>query len=535
LFVSVLAQDYDIRNTSNGQVRGIVNGSICREWRGIPFAADTGGKNRWLAPQPRATWSPNVFDATNFGPGCAQIHHNPDVPTIQSEDCLNVNVFAPYKSQAGDNLAVMIWYHGGTFDEGWNEGPFDLYDGCNLAHDGNVIVVTSNYRLGALGYLVTDTLRGNFGFLDQRAAMKWVQGEIYNFGGDKNHVTIWGQSAGSMSVGLHFLSPNSYNQTGLFQQVIMESNFPATILKTLPEAEILGLDFCADDNIQCLNNTTKKCDVNCMRNKTLSQVQQAWRNSEGSTPIWIIDNFQHLLDGLFAYGPVIDGIEIPGQIIPQLRLGAFDPKISILFGTNTGEGQTFIYYLDFPLPYDVYEDAVKVAWYPDGDAIINYYKQFFPPPMDGRKPLSQITTDYLFRCSSQVYGNEMIKRGGKAWNYRFDHLYSSAFLFPLFGLPEICANVTCHAEEIPFVFNNTVPSLNATFTPAEYTLIQRMNSYWISFVKYGDPNMNKDQINWLLYDPITRPDLLIQTPNVQIEYDSVNLCEKFWDPLGYDH
>jgi para-nitrobenzyl esterase len=228
------SQVYDVRNTTKGEVQGLLNEtSSCRSWRGVFFAADAGGSNRWLAPQPRASWAPHVADATAFGAGCLQIHHNPDVPTNQSEDCLNLNVFAPDYCVGGDlaacALPVLIWYHGGTFTEGWSEGPFDLYDGCNLAHGGDVIVVTANYRLGAMGFLVTKgeggeggeyALRGNQGMRDQKAAMEWVRDNIANFGGDPGRVTIFGQSAGSMSVGLHHTSPEMY-ESGLFKRVIM--------------------------------------------------------------------------------------------------------------------------------------------------------------------------------------------------------------------------------------------------------------------------------------------------------------------------
>lgn len=143
------SQTPDIRDTINGQVLGILNETnYCREWRGVFFAADTGGENRWQPPQPRASWAPAIADATNFAAGCPQIHHNPDVPTKQSEDCLNLNVFSPARCVGEESCAlpVLIWFHGGTFTEGWNEGPFDLYDGCNLAAGGDVIVVTANYR-----------------------------------------------------------------------------------------------------------------------------------------------------------------------------------------------------------------------------------------------------------------------------------------------------------------------------------------------------------------------------------------------------
>ena len=142
--------EYDIRSTVYGDVRGVVNEtSFCRSWKGVYFAADTGGENRWKLPQPRPSWSPNILDATEFGVGCSQIHHNPDVPTNQSEDCLLLNIFVPHYCsgpKSCSDLPVMIFFHGGTFQEGSGEGPYQLYDGCHVAGGADVVLVTANYR-----------------------------------------------------------------------------------------------------------------------------------------------------------------------------------------------------------------------------------------------------------------------------------------------------------------------------------------------------------------------------------------------------
>ena len=242
--------EYDTRNTSLGAVRGIVNETNqCLSWRGVFYAASTGGDNRFRAPQPRAAWAPAVLDATAFGAGCLQIDHNADVPTNQSEDCLSLNVFAPLEADASSLLPVLIWFHGGTFKEGWSEGPFDLYDGCNGA--GRPGHCRHKYRLGALGF--GDDLgegrrrkvqpEGQFGLYDQVAAMEWVRDNIAAFGGDPASVTLFGQSAGSMSVGLHYVAPSSYT-SGLFHRVIMESNYAGSNLHSLADASKLGDDFC---------------------------------------------------------------------------------------------------------------------------------------------------------------------------------------------------------------------------------------------------------------------------------------------------
>jgi acetyl esterase/lipase len=174
--------------------------SVCVcSFRGVPFAASTGGANRFRPPQPRAAWSPAVWNATVYGPGCPQTHHNPDVPPVQSEDCLNLNVWLPrsalgngtleleHKQQQGAQqqqqqqqqqlLPVSLFMHGGSFEEGGGNIPF--YECGYVAGNGRAgagsICITINYRLGPLGWLVTDTVGGNMGLMDQRAALQWVR------------------------------------------------------------------------------------------------------------------------------------------------------------------------------------------------------------------------------------------------------------------------------------------------------------------------------------------------------------------------
>jgi carboxylesterase type B len=500
--------EYDTRNTSLGAVRGIVNETNqCLSWRGVFYAASTGGDNRFRAPQPRAAWAPAVLDATAFGAGCLQIDHNADVPTNQSEDCLSLNVFAPLEADASSLLPVLIWFHGGTFKEGWSEGPFDLYDGCNMAQGGRAIVVTANYRLGALGFAVTTSgrgeeekynLKGQFGLYDQVAAMEWVRDNIAAFGGDPASVTLFGQSAGSMSVGLHYVAPSSYT-SGLFHRVIMESNYAGSNLHSLADASKLGDDFC--HLLGCFAAATRGvggCDVGCMRAANASAVENAWRTAQDAAVTKVATNsLDAVLDSIMAFAPVLDGDSLGGdgflpcQITDCLSRGAFDAAIPALFGTAAGDGATFIYSLDRRLPFGVYEDVVDVVYHdPPGtaDTILAYYGQNFSRPLDGRAPLAQVVNDYLFRCSSEVYGREISARNGSAFAYVFDYVWEMAWLFPEFGLPDACATLPCHSEEIPFVFNNTVPGLNASFTAAEQALAATMVTWWTNFARNGDPN-----------------------------------------------
>lgn len=207
----------------SGPIRGVVEDGV-RAYLGIPYAAPPVGELRWKPPQEVASWE-DVRSCAAFGPSCPQ----PDekLGTTYSEDCLSLNVWAP-AAKPGDRLPVMVWIHGGAFNFG--SGSLPEYNGRNLARKG-VVVVTSNYRLGPLGFLVhpllskesSHAVSGNYGLLDQVAALRWVRRNIAAFGGDPDRVTLFGQSAGSRSVSLQMISPLS---AGLFHGAIAQSGGP---------------------------------------------------------------------------------------------------------------------------------------------------------------------------------------------------------------------------------------------------------------------------------------------------------------------
>ncbi|HLK37970.1 MAG TPA: carboxylesterase family protein [Polyangiaceae bacterium] len=226
--------------TDKGPVHGSAAGGV-RSFLGIPFGATTGGANRWKAPQPAAAWT-SPRDVTKLGPICPQI--NPQTmgydPT-GDEDCLSLNVWTPDPAPTSP-LPVMVWIFGGAYEFG--SGGSMPYGGAQLVPKGNVVVVTLNYRVGALGFFASGALAaegsggaGNYGILDQRAALQWVQTNIANFGGDKNSVTLFGESAGGNSTCIHLVSPGSQ---GLFQRAIVESGLCTKPAETLSGAETVG-------------------------------------------------------------------------------------------------------------------------------------------------------------------------------------------------------------------------------------------------------------------------------------------------------
>ncbi|XP_035684241.1 neuroligin-4, X-linked-like [Branchiostoma floridae] len=232
-------------STALGPIRGFAttmdDGTVLNTFLGVPFAAPPTGNLRFRPPQPHQCWT-DVYDATRFGPACLQyprsattsvIPYDPSLDDINvSEDCLNLNVYGPQVSGSDPLLPVMLYFHGGAHVAGANKRQ----DGSLLAQKG-VIVVITNYRLGALGFFSTgdSSAPGNYGLLDQLEAMKWVRENIWAFGGSPDRVTIFGESSGAASTSLHLLSPLS---RGYFLQAILQSGAstsPWAVL--LPEYE----------------------------------------------------------------------------------------------------------------------------------------------------------------------------------------------------------------------------------------------------------------------------------------------------------
>ena len=180
----------------SGDARGVrVADQNLRYWLGIPYAASTEGDNAWAPPQPRPAWS-GELDASEWGYACTQPHHGADAPANQSQDCLNVNVYAPIVP-AGTMVPVMVFIHGGAYLEGSNQGPFGIYSGAYLASTYGVVVIAVGYRLSVWGWLSLDVHNpGNYGLMDQVAALQWVQRNAHVFGGDPKAVTVQGEVRG---------------------------------------------------------------------------------------------------------------------------------------------------------------------------------------------------------------------------------------------------------------------------------------------------------------------------------------------------
>ena len=304
--------------TLSGPVRGETSGAISA-FKGIPYAAPPVGANRWRAPQPIARWKA-ARDATQLGSDCAQAPFPPDsapLRTTPAEDCLFLNVWKPASAKPGARLAVMVFVHGGGFVNGGSSPA--IYSGTNFARDG-VVFVSLNYRLGRYGFfahpgLAAEGFGGNFGFLDQIAALKWVQANIAAFGGDPARVTIFGESAGGMSMHMLLQSPLA---RGLFARAIIESGGgrdQALLMPTLAVAAKAGEAFApglSADQLRALPAAKVTADLSMM---TMAKPGYS--------------------------GPMVDGRTILGSSIDAIE-GGLHARVPVMVGANSADGFSLV-------------------------------------------------------------------------------------------------------------------------------------------------------------------------------------------------
>lgn len=484
--------------TTYGKVRGSDTGPVS-VWKGIPYAQPPVGNLRFRPPQPHEAWT-NVREAIKFAPSAPQdIPHlggltealsaSPETPgalsddPIGSEDCLYLNIWSP----RADNKKrpVMVWIHGGAFVVGSGSQPD--YNGTSFATQGDVVVVTLNYRLGVLGFLHLAELAeepytsaGNCGLLDQIAALQWVQKNIAAFGGDPHNVTIFGESAGAMSIGALLVMPAS---RGLFKRAILESG-AAHSIQTGEEGAQVARDLFA------LLGIKQVAELVEIPLETLLAAQTKLLE-------------QKPLGGI---RPVVDGRDIPEEAIQAITSG-IAKDVALLIGTNHDEMNLFLASAtDSPPDPEV---AQKIL----GERTIEVFSTYAMqrPGVDMREIGSAMFTDHTFRIPA-IRLAEHQARHAQVWMYRFDWSSPNKQF------------ASCHALEMPFVWNifdkSTFRALLGTNPPSE--LAQRMHSSWIAFAHTGDPNI-LDLPAWPVYDPERRATLLF---NEQ--------CEVVDDPQGVE-
>jgi para-nitrobenzyl esterase len=457
----------------SGAVRGtVVSGTYA--FRGLPYAAAPIGDRRWRPPAAPAVWR-GVRDATEFAPSCPQPLSNnlflPPGPT--AEDCLNLNIAT--QSLRGDrNRPVLVWIHGG----GWTQDAGRDYDGTKLAA-GGVVVVTINYRLGALGFLSHPALAsspegpsGNYGLMDQQAALRWVQDNIRRFGGDPHDVTIAGESAGGLSVLAHLVSPGS---RGLFQRAIIQSGSFALKQQTLAQGKAFGRLFA--DSVGCSDQSAA-----CLRQVPVSTLLEKFPGA--------------------AIPGIIDGAVIPESFGTALAAGRF-ARVPVLNGVNTDEQRVFVTLLGLtvtggsyvPIPggpgsitADNYEDDIAavlgVSASRAAAVAAEYPVGAYPSP---EIAFSTLDNDASWACPALEMDQALGKRV-PTFAYEFNDDNAPPRYFPPLG-------VATHGSELSYIFDLPAAPIQAPFSPDSAALAATMRSAWASFAASGNPASGSD-LRW---------------------------------------
>jgi para-nitrobenzyl esterase len=488
-----------IVTTTDGAVRGTA-GPEGDAFLGLPYAAPPTGNLRWRPPQPPAHWR-GVRDATSFAPSCPQNPTgNPFMPPgLMSEDCLYLNVYTP-ASRSGDEggRPVLVWIHGGglTQDGGRNYDP-----ATTLAADG-VVVVTINYRLGALGFLAHPALAsrpggpaGNYGLMDQQAALRWVQANIRRFGGNPHNVTIAGESAGGLSVLAQMVSPGA---RGLFQKAIIQSGAFALNQQPLAAAETVGEAFAAKAG--CPDQTAA-----CLRNLPVAD----------------------LLSSPFSGIPgVVDGQVLTEPIGTALAAGRF-ARVPVLDGTNHDEERIFVSFgrtisggTNVAIPGDgkvtagTYQsDIAAVLGVPAARAAAiaaEYPLTAYPA---SAVAFSALAGDANFACPALQLDSLTAKRV-PTFAYEFnDDAAPLRFTPPLAGPP-----VATHGSELQYLFGLPNAPVPGTLNAGQQALAESMQAAWANFAASGNPATTA--VPWPAFGRADRASVLsLVPPQPQLETD----------------
>lgn len=444
----------EIVTTVEGAVRGQVDGDLV-VFRGIPYAAPP---ERWRPPSAHEPWS-ELRDATAFGPPCPQTNRDGH---LGSEDCLYLNVWAHAR---GNPRPVMVFIHGGAFSSG--QGDLGLYEGSDLARAGGVVVVTINYRLGILGFLTTETLAaespdgsvGNYGIRDQIAALEWVERNIAAFGGDPSNVTVFGESAGAVSI-CALLGARAAD--GLFDRAILESGGgchgfedPRVTYPSRPSMMDRGQAFV----------TAAACDgpdpLGCLRARTLAELLDAQPPGR--------DEIGPSLLASLVYAPNVDGVLIEEDPIERVRRGGVD--VPIVIGSNADEARAFTV-TTVTLSWAMFESRVRaILGDALGDAVIPLYPRADYTP---RQAFDAFGTDVMMTCPATSFAIASAA-GDPTYVYHFTRVMNGVW----------GALGATHVIELFFVFGNWPDA----YTPAPEDLVVEadMQGAWTSFATGGTP------------------------------------------------
>ena len=488
--------DQSILITDRGPVRGVVTTAL-RMYLGIPYAAPPVGRLRWRPPKVHERWSAPL-NATKFGNHCPQEASVFGTASV-TEDCLYLNVFTPNVSDEAitpRTYPVMVWIHGGAL----SVGESDDYLPTKLVQEGGVIAVTINYRLGALGFLAhpaltaesLDHISGNYGLMDQQFALKWVQRNIAEFGGDPENVTIFGESAGGLSVLSHLASPIA---AALFHRAIVESGAYELTFPALADEESHGEGFAA--SVGCSDQSAR-----CLRSKSVKKILANW--------------------GIFDSNPNVDGKILPQSPDAAFATGQFN-HVPVIHGTNHDEWRLFVA-LDFdlaggPVTAEQYPSVVEGMVGPDAAPLVlaEYPLDDYDSP---DLAVGAVGTDAIFACPARI-ADQVLSVQVPTFAYEFNDTNGPELFLP----PVSFSYGATHASELLYLFTL---SRGGQLDDSQQKLSKDMIRYWTQFAKSGDPNSSSIPF-WRQYDATTDEfqSLVPPSPMAEFQFAADHKCD-FW-------
>jgi para-nitrobenzyl esterase len=451
---------------TGGQIRGRLIPAGGAVFKGIPFAQPPVGDLRWREPAPVKKWA-GIRDAGAFGAACIQLvaAWNKQEAQGDREDCLYLNVWTP-EWPTKSVRPVMVWLYGGANTAG--AASVDYYDGTSLSRRG-IVLVTINYRVGLFGFFVHPGLTaesahhasGNYGLLDQLAALKWVRDNVAKFGGDPKNVTLFGQSAGAANTSYQMASPLA---KGLFQRAIQESGTPVRGMPLLARAEQLGTKFA--ESLKASGPDAIKI-LRSMPGPDLHQAAVSVMGADGP-----------------PMGPVVDGYFMPRN--PALIFkDSQEAAIPVIVGNNLREQAA-------PATPEALKQGIAEQFGSLAAKAEAFYQKNSDDPAYGPAG-TQFMADSRFRCGAVAEALWRSTNGRTTYTYQFDR--------PIAG-----AQFTRHMAEVPFVFGNLLPSgfVGGPWNDTDRKISADIQGYWTNFAKTGDPN-GKGLPLWPKFNATSRP------------------------------